>query len=297
MLKQRFETLAGWVDHFSHQEIPLLEYTLHALRDLHGRMEEISVRDIAAVIRHDPLLSLKVLRYLQAHRHTTQITDVTTLERSVMMLGIKGFLGAISSGNTVEQQLERLPPALYGCHAACYRAYSASKYAEAICSQRYDIDPAEVMAAALLHDTAEILIWYEAPQMAAQVMLLQQKTPGLRSRDAQRQIFGVTILELQIALAHEWHFPKLITHLMDESFRDEARVRTVMVANALARHLANGWHDAALPDDFAAVAQLINGDTDRQAAYELVRDTAIKLAREWQWFQVAPAASLLPDLE
>ncbi|MBE9609879.1 HDOD domain-containing protein [Chitinilyticum piscinae] len=297
MLKQRFETLAGWVDYFSHQEIPLLQYTLKALRELSGRMEEVSVREIAALIRHDPLLSLKVLRYLQAHRHNAQITDVTTLERTLMMLGIKGFLGALSSGNTVEQQLERIPPALYGCHSACYRAYAASKYAEAICSQRHDIDPAEVMTAALLHDSAEILVWYEAPQLAAQVMLLQQKNPGLRSRDAQRQIFGTTVLDMQMALAHAWHFPKLITHLMDESFRDEPRVRTVLVANSLARHLANGWHDAALPDDFAAVAQLINGDTDRQAAYELVRDTAVKLAREWQWFDVTPPAARLPDLD
>ncbi len=291
MLKQRFDSLAGWVDYLSHQQIPLLEHTQQALRELAGRLEEVSVRDIAALIRHDPLLSLKVLRYLQEHRQNAQITDVTTLERTLLMIGISGFLRALSSSNTVEQQLARIEPALYGCHAACYRAYSASKYAQAICSRRHDIDPAEVMTAALLHDTAEILIWYEAPQLAAQVMLMQQKTPGLRSRDAQKQIFGITVLELQLALAHAWHFPKLITHLLDEGYRDEPRVRTVLVANALARHLVNGWRDPALPDDYAAVAELTGLDLD--GAYALVRDTAVALAHEWSWFQVTPPAALL----
>ena len=33
------------------------------------------------------------------------------------------------------------------------------------------------------------------------------------------------------------------------------------VATALARHSQNGWHNAALPDDFEAIGQLLNLST------------------------------------
>ena len=36
-----------------------------------------------------------------------------------------------------------------------------------------------------------------------------------------------------------------------------ARVRNVMLAVDLARHSADGWTDAALPDDYARIADLL----------------------------------------
>jgi hypothetical protein len=43
-----------------------------------------------------------------------------------------------------------------------------------------------------------------------------------------------------------------------------------MLATALARHSQNNWRNAALPDDFTAVGELLN--LSPQAARGLVRD-------------------------
>ena len=45
---------------------------------------------------------------------------------------------------------------------------------------------------------------------------------------------------------------------MDRTKADHPRVRNVALAVDLARHSANGWDDPALPDDFAAIAELLH---------------------------------------
>ena len=44
---------------------------------------------------------------------------------------------------------------------------------------------------------------------------------------------------------------------MDEDFSNQQRVRNVIIAANLARHSANGWDNAALPDDYKDAAKLL----------------------------------------
>ena len=50
----------------------------------------------------------------------------------------------------------------------------------------------------------------------------------------------------------------LLTALMDRAKADHPRVRNVTLAVDLARHSSNGWDDPALPDDFAAIENLLH---------------------------------------
>ncbi|HQV89523.1 MAG TPA: metal-dependent hydrolase, partial [Nitrosomonas sp.] len=52
--------------------------------------------------------------------------------------------------------------------------------------------------------------------------------------------------------------PKLLITLMDDSCSSLQRVRNVTLAVNLARHSANGWDDAALPDDYEDIARLLH---------------------------------------
>jgi hypothetical protein len=45
--------------------------------------------------------------------------------------------------------------------------------------------------------------------------------------------------------------------LMDDECSNHQRVRNVVLAINLARHSANGWDDAALPDDYTDIAVLL----------------------------------------
>jgi hypothetical protein len=50
---------------------------------------------------------------------------------------------------------------------------------------------------------------------------------------------------------------------MQDSAAGEQRVRNVQLAVNFARHSAHGWDDAALPDDYRDIAELLRMDVDR----------------------------------
>ena len=291
MLKSPLQNLSSWISYFSQQELPVLAFSVLKMRELQQNIDDIGIRDIANLIRHDPLLSIRLVRHMETHRHTSQITDVTTLDRILLMIGLGGFFRAYSHSSILETQLQSHPEALAGCKNVCARAYLTARIAEGISTRRNDLDPEEITTAALLHNTAEILLWVEAPTLASDIYALLKNNPGMRSRDAQRQVLGITLHELHLGLIQYWHLPKLMQHLQDERFANEPRVRTVAVATSLARHLSNGWLDPALPDDYRNMGDLINASSE--TAYVMTQKIALQVAREWQWFGTQPVAAML----
>lgn len=294
MLNQPLPDLNSWVRNFSQLEIPVLAYSLGRIHALQSKLDDIGIRDITRLIRHDPLLSLRLIRYLATHRHNTQVTDVTTLDRVMLMVGISGFLRAFSASPTLEMLLNDCPRGLRHCQMACSRAFLAARIAEAIANRHNDVDPEEVVTAALLHNTAEVLFWIAAPVLGGQVLSLMRENPTMRSRVAQKTVLGITLQDLQLELVQVWDLPPLLHHLLDEQHCQQARVQTVSVATALSRHLDNSWHDAGLPDDYKAVAQLTGLDLDE--AVHLIQQVALSAAHDWRWFNVTPAAARLIEI-
>ena len=58
------------------------------------------------------------------------------------------------------------------------------------------------------------------------------------------------------------HLPELIMTLMDQNNAELPRVLNVLLAVNLARHSADGWENAALPDDFTAIQKLLRIDRE-----------------------------------
>ncbi|TJZ73088.1 HDOD domain-containing protein [Chitiniphilus eburneus] len=292
MLHSTLPTYDAWVDKLAACELPVLQYTCARLQDLQSRVDEISIRDIARPIRHDALMTLRVIRFLQMHRHVSQVTDVNTVDRVLMMIGMRGFIREFGQAVTVETRLHNDPKALTNVRRILARASLAAQIAEAMAGMRRDIDPEEVATACLLHDTVEIFLWLIAPRLAAEIETLQAAQPDLRTRDAQREVLGHTLFDLQLALVQRWHLPALLAHLIDERYLAEPRVRTVIVATALSRHLYRGWDNAALPDDYKNVGELLGLEPD--AAYALVRDVTLRAGRDWHWYETLPPMALRP---
>ena len=69
---------------------------------------------------------------------------------------------------------------------------------------------------------------------------------------------GFTLLQLQSELVVRWSLPKLLITLMDVNRANQQRVRNVILAVNLARHSANGWDDATLPDDYEDIGRLLH---------------------------------------
>lgn len=257
MIEQPFSDLDAWLAFYGQAQIPVLRHTMQELERLRENAENVNGRIIAGVILHDPLMTLRVLHYIEEHRRKRQTTDITTIERALMMIGIEPFFREFQELPLVEDQLKNHPKALLGLLKVINRARRASQWAREWAIVRHDLDVDEITVATLLHDVAEILMWCFAPNLALRVRERQAADRTLRSSSAQLEVYQVRLQDLQTQLSRLWHLPELLLTLMDHAKADNPRVRNVVLAVDLARHAANGWDDAALPDDFKAIEELL----------------------------------------
>ncbi|MDO8348063.1 MAG: HDOD domain-containing protein [Rugosibacter sp.] len=258
MIDQPLPHLDAWVSCFTQIDLPVLRHTIHGVEQLREDADNANGRVLAGVILHDPLMTLRVLTYIDANRRQRQTTDITTIDRAITMIGITPFFRDFQNLPIVEEQLKGHPQALLGLLKTINRARRAAHWARDWAILRRDMDVDEITHAALLHDLAELLMWLFAPKLALQVRQAQLEQPHQRSATIQEKIYGVPLFQLKLALVHAWRLPPLLIQLLDQQHAENPRVRNVKLAVDLARHSANGWNDAALPDDFKAIRDLLH---------------------------------------
>jgi HD-like signal output (HDOD) protein len=261
--------LAGWVRHFERSDWPVLAASAEALEELRAHEDEVDAHLIAETFESDPLMTLKILAYAATHRHHRLVTDTETITATVLMMGIGPFFRVFGPQRSIEADLAASDEAVAGLRAVVQRAYRAANFALGFAVHRMDPDAAVVRQAALLHDFAEMLLWCHAPRLALQIRRAQHADPTLRSAVVQQRVLGVELADLQVALMRAWRLPELLAHIMDDRHAGESSVRSVALAVRVARHLASGWDNAALPDDVADIAGLLH--LSRGATLQLLR--------------------------
>ncbi len=259
--------LEDWATFLGHVEIPVLARTGQDLAELRKNEELLSARNVSRVVLRDPLMTVKLLHYLQKHRHKRQSAEVIQVEQAVLMLGMDPFYDKIHTQATVETLLQEHPEALQNLVRVIQRAQRAANYAIEWAIRLNDMHFDEVYIAALLHDLAELLLWCFAPQDMILIHDAQLNNRSLRSRAAQEMVLGFPISDLQLLLSREWSLPSLLSALMDDAHGQQVRVRNVVLAVNLARHSANGWDDAALPDDYAEIGDLLHLPVEQVITY------------------------------
>jgi HD-like signal output (HDOD) protein len=257
MIEQPLSDLDAWVAYFRGAKLPVLRHTVQELERMRVNAENVNGRVLSGTILRDPMMTLRVLAYIQANRGTRQTTDITTIERAIMMIGIEPFFRNFQDLPQIEEQLRPHPQALLGMLKVVHRARRAAQWARDWAIVRHDLDVDEITLAALLHDMAELLMWCFAPKIAIKVRDTQIANPNTRSADIQVGTYGVALYQLKMALAETWRLPQLLTQLMDNKNAENPRVRNVKLAVDLARHSATSWSDPALPDDFRGIRELL----------------------------------------
>lgn len=262
-LELTIKDIGAWIDFFSTAEIPVLKITAREIDRLKEDEEKLSARALTATVMNDPMMVFRVLSYSQKHKSKQQLQDLLQVEQAILMMGTTSFFNNLHTDFLVEDILKNQLTALMHLLKLIRRAHRAAHYAADWATHLADMHAEEVRTAALLHDLAEMLMWCFAPNKMNEIHALQNADKTLRSANAQQQVFGFKLHDLQKELVEVFQLPPLLSKLMQDAVSGEQRVRNVTLAVNLARHSANGWDDAALPDDYNDIANLLRMDITR----------------------------------
>lgn len=255
--------ISDWVRFLEKADIPVLRQTARELAQLREREDETGARDITRVVINDPLMTFKVLTFANNHRSRHQLQDLVQVEQAIIMMGTNTFFEQIPTVPHVEAILSQHVSALLDLIKLMVRAHRAGYFAAEFASHLMDLHAEELRVAASLHDFAEMLMWCFNPEAMHDIHQRQVADKTLRSRTVQQEVLGFKIMDLQAELVRVFNLPSLLTDLMDEQRAHLPRVRNVQFAVNLARHSADGWGNAALPDDYKDIAQLLHVDVPR----------------------------------
>ena len=122
----------AWIAFFAQADLPVLRNSVQELERLRENAETANGRVLAGVILHDPLLTLRVMAYIEAHRRARQTTDITTIDRAIMMIGIEPFFRDFQNLPMIEDQLQAYPTAQLGLFRAITRARRAPRLLYAV---------------------------------------------------------------------------------------------------------------------------------------------------------------------
>lgn len=263
MAQDATKSIDEWVKFFKSTEIPVLKQTLRELTELQKDDDKLSARAITMAVLNDPIMTFRVLSYAQQHKGRSQLQDLVQVEQAVIMMGTTAFFKNLMPTNLVDKVLSTQLVALTNLLKLMKRAHRAAHYAVDWAVYHKDLHAEEVRIAALLHDLAEMLMWCFNPGEMNEIAKEQHTNRALRSAIVQEAILGFKLHDLQAALVDHFNLPPLLSKLMDEDHADQPRVKNVILAVNFARHSANGWDDAALPDDYAAISEFLRMDMPR----------------------------------
>ncbi len=258
MLNHPLPDTEAWVVLFSNSSLPVLRVTRRRLDEMRADLDRVDTRELARIILQDPIMTVRVLAYIQPLHGRFLRQDITSVASALVMSGLQPFFRRFAELPTIEGMLKDDPHALLGVLQIIRRAQRAADYAQDWAVWRQDLCMEDIRIAALLHDLAEILVWCFAPRLGLDIQAQQTADPNLRSADAQRRTLGLEFQDIQTALCKVWHLPELLQTLIDDSHAEQPRVRNVALAVRLARHSAHGWNNPALPDDYQDIGQLLN---------------------------------------
>jgi hypothetical protein len=250
-------------------DLPVLPATRAELARLSAMQERVTQQALAALVLRDPFFTLRVLRYLAHNRTRSQTADITTVGHALMMLGHARFFqlfGDVSSFETLAEGTE--PTAVMRLAS---RARLAALLARDWAAARNDVEPEEVMVAALLHPIPEVLAAVAGEPMP----------DSCEQRTALRE-----------ALFAQLAVPGLAAPVREPSPAPDPRRWNVRLACRLARHISAGWPRAAVAADLQELQRFLR--TSEPQAWERVRKPLLAAAREWHYYGVVPAAAHMP---
>ncbi|MBI2421661.1 MAG: HDOD domain-containing protein [Candidatus Hydrogenedentes bacterium] len=212
-------------------ELPSLpETVLRVQAALHN--DEISVADIAAIVRRDPPIAAKLLKTVNSAAFGFR-QRVDSVDHAVALLGIRGTW-LVTASSAIIEHFESSPyfdyPLFWGYAHFC--AETSSRIAQ----KRGERDGSLAYTAGLLHDIGRLVLAEVAPSRYSRIA---SALPSTGLLEAESSELGLTHTEAGYLLASQWNLPDdLLAPIRYHHHLSHAReyrelVATVQVSNVL----------------------------------------------------------------
>jgi HD-like signal output (HDOD) protein len=282
------EGIKAWIKLAANEPLPQMRTTSRALRRL-ARFNDPDLSQIVGVIRQDCGFSIQLFRRLSELKTERQVSEVTTLERAVVMIGSGRVLSLVDELPVVEELLAG--DRLAGYMKVVTRSYHAARQALDWARVRGDGVPQEVGLAALMYDFAELVLW----RFGEEVMLKLEQVSVMDSFDEAGQekqeieVLGFTMQTLGRELAKRWQLPSLVHTCLIPISALEPRTLGPIFAAKLARAAQHGWYHPAVLE----LVDMAGDYLDMSAAEGATRvhTTAVEFSRTFDFHGVTPVAA------
>ncbi len=218
-----------------------------------------SLRDIAAVVSHDPGLSALLLKLANSAYYGFS-GRVDTIDRAVGLLGASE-VHTLAAGAAVSTLFRDNPyPELLDIPLFWKHSVACAIVSRFLARQRREANPERFFLAGLLHDIGKVLLAVAEPEMAAMAleMARREKLTGTR---AEKNVFAFDHAELGGRVIAKWRFPDSLAlivagHHDPAACRDDPDPAVVHVADMVVLALGIGSRPdpmvpALFPEAFA----------------------------------------------
>lgn len=284
-------SLDHWLRRIRDAEVPIFGRTAERIRELADR-DNVPVSELAKVILEDPGMTAKLLRIANSVLFNTTGQHVTTVSRTILLLGFYtvrdvaltvAFVDTFLKGRVRERVLREVA-----------RAFHSAVQARWIAQRRQDLLPEEVFIAALLFRLGEMAFWCLAGEAGDQLDQAMRQSDAA-SAELERRLLGFRLRQLTECLVNDWHISPLLRSVLKGAYSRQSREQGVVLACHLAEALEGGWRSQRALAIMASLARYLQMPEDDVECYVAVN--AVQSTRMAEAFGATAASRFIPRQE
>ena len=226
------------------------------------RNMDCSPKDVVLVIEKDPVLTVKILRVINA-AYFNLSRPITSINHAVIFLGFNTIKN-LSLGVAAIGILPSHNAADFDAQQCLLHSLSCAGIAQQLALRVADVDPMDCYLAGLLHDFGKLVLAQYFPDEFRQALAHSQSN-ATSLHLSLREIMGIDHSSIGAMLVEKWRFPEKLVESIRYQYgpelKDTAMIACVFTANQISKKMAFGFAGNSCVEELpAAIVKRLGGN-------------------------------------